>query len=128
MKTIKITYWTSTIIVSLMMTMSAFMYFTNPEVAENFRKMGFQDFFRIELGIAKIIGAILLLAPVPARVKEWTYAGFGITFISAFIAHVASGDPIANIIMPLVVFAVLIVSYITYHKKTQSVKTISLVK
>jgi len=33
-----------------------------------------------------------LLAPVPARLKEWAYAGFAITLGSALIAHFASGD------------------------------------
>jgi DoxX-like family len=33
-----------------------------------------------------------LLAPVPPRLKEWTYAGFAFTLGSALIAHVAVGD------------------------------------
>jgi DoxX-like family len=35
---------------------------------------------------------VLLLAPVPARLKEWAYAGFAITLVSALIAHIAVGD------------------------------------
>jgi hypothetical protein len=35
---------------------------------------------------------VLLLAPVPALLKEWAYAGFAITLGSAFIAHLAVGD------------------------------------
>jgi hypothetical protein len=35
---------------------------------------------------------VLLLAPVPARLKEWAYAGFAITLGSALIAHFAVGD------------------------------------
>ena len=35
---------------------------------------------------------LLLLAPVPARLKEWAYAGFAITLVSALIAHFAVGD------------------------------------
>ncbi len=34
----------------------------------------------------------MLLAPVPARLKEWAYAGFAITLVSALIAHLAVGD------------------------------------
>jgi hypothetical protein len=33
-----------------------------------------------------------LLAPVPARLKEWTYAGFAFTLGSALIPHFAVGD------------------------------------
>ena len=35
---------------------------------------------------------MLLLAPVPARLKEWAYAGFAITLGSALIAHLSVGD------------------------------------
>jgi hypothetical protein len=34
---------------------------------------------------------VLLLAPVPARLKEWAYAGFAINLGSALIAHLAVG-------------------------------------
>jgi hypothetical protein len=33
-----------------------------------------------------------LLAPVPARLKEWAYAGFAINLVSALIAHLSVGD------------------------------------
>lgn len=123
MKTTKIIYWVSTGIVGLMMLFSAYAYFTDPEVKAGFEKMGFHNYFRIELGLAKLIGAIVLLAPLPARIKEWAYAGFTITFVSAFIAHTANGDPVANAVTPIVVLAILLVSYFTYHK-LQSVKPV----
>jgi len=37
-------------------------------------------------------------------------------FISAFIAHTASGDPVIARVMPIVFLVLLITSYITYHK------------
>ena len=37
---------------------------------------GFTDYFRVELVWAKLLGAVLLLAPVPARLKEWAYGAF----------------------------------------------------
>ena len=117
MKATKITYWVSSSLVALMMAFSAYSYLTNPEMKENFARMGFQDYFRIELAIAKLLGAVLLLAPVGPRAKEWVYAGFTITFVSAFISHAALGDPLQFMMMPLIFLAVLAVSYITYHKK-----------
>lgn len=116
MKGIKITYWITTVIVALMMLYSAYAYFTAPEVAQGFQHLGFPAYFRIELAIAKLIGAVLLLAPVAPRIKEWTYAGFTFCFISAFIAHVASGDPIANRMGPVIFLVVLAVSYFTYFR------------
>ena len=116
MKATKITYWITTAIISLMMLYSGYMYFT-PAIKGAFVHLGFPDYFRIELALFKIVGAIALIAPLPARVKEWTYAGFAITFLSAFIAHMASGDGASHSISPLVFLVILIISYITYHKK-----------
>lgn len=116
MKTTKIFYWIFTALVSLMMLYSAYAYLTNPTVAQGFHHLGYPDYFRVELAIAKIIGAILLLVPFTGRLKEWTYAGFTIVFISAFIAHSSSGDPVTNRIMPLIFLAFLAGSYFTYHK------------
>lgn len=108
----KIIYWVLTGIVALMMIMSAVMYLTNPEIAQNFTKMGFQDFFRIELAIAKAIGAVVLLIPViPVRIREWAFAGFAITFISAFVAHVSMGDPTSMTVMPLIMLVILSISH-----------------
>lgn len=120
MKKIKITYWITTAIVALMMTYSAYAYLTQETVKQGFHHLGYPDYFREELAIGKLIGAILLLAPVVARLKEWVYAGFTITFISAFIAHTASADPIANRVMPVVILALLFVSYFFYHRKLQA--------
>jgi len=116
MKKTKITYWTSTVLLALFMGFSAFSYFANPMAKLGFRHLGFPDYFRVELALAKILGAVLLLIPANSRIKEWVYAGFTITFISAFISHTASGDPTANMVMPLIFLAPLAVSYITYHK------------
>ncbi len=116
MKAIKITYWITTVIIALMMINSAVMYFTKPEMKQAFSHLGFPDYFRIELAVLKLMGAVVLLTPLTTRLKEWAYAGFTIVFVSAFIAHTASGDPVANRIMPLVFLVILLVSYFTYHR------------
>lgn len=115
MKRDRIIYWTSTVIVAGMMLMSAYMYFTADAIKEAFVHIGFPSYFRQELAVAKIIGAVLLLAPVPGRVKEWTYAGFGITFISAIVAH-TSVDGIQTAVGPVVFLVLLLVSYLSYHR------------
>ncbi|TGM02074.1 DoxX family protein [Leptospira jelokensis] len=110
-------YWVTTVAISLLMAFSAVTYFTNPEVVAGFQHLGFPDYFRVELGIAKILGAIVLIVPnIPSRIKEWAYAGFGITFISAAVAHSQSGDPIGMAIAPVVIFGILVSSYVLYQK------------
>lgn len=118
MKRIHLAYWISTGLIALMMSYSAYVYFT-PAGVMGFQRLGFPGYFRIELAVFKLIGAIGLLAPIPARIKEWVYAGFGIVFISAFIAHTGAGDPVAMRIMPLIFFLLLVVSYITGIKRKQ---------
>jgi hypothetical protein len=116
MKALKITYWVTTSIVALMMTYSTYAYLTQPAVAQAFVHLGFPSYFRVELAVAKLIGAILIITPLSSRIKEWAYAGFAITFISAFIAHTASGDPVSVRIMPVIFLVLLSVSYYTYYK------------
>jgi len=116
MKANKIIYWTATIIVSVMMVFSAYSYLSNPAMNQAFQHLGFPGYFRVELALAKLIGAIVLLAPVAARVKEWAYAGFAISFISAFISHTASGDPVNYRMMPVIFLAILVTSYISWNK------------
>ena len=117
MKALKITYWFTTGIVSLMMLLAAYSYLTNPQVKVGFAHLGFPDYFRIELAIAKIAGAIVLLLPIWSQLKEWAYAGFVFTFISAFIAHTASGDPVSMRMMPVILGLILGASYYTLHRK-----------
>src|SRR5213596_4116395 len=49
-------------------------------------------FRSVELSLAKLLGVVLMLAPLPARLKEWAYAGFAINLASALIAHLSLGD------------------------------------
>ena len=85
-------FWLATALFCLQMGFTAYAQLSLPQVAEAFTRLGFPDYFRVELSWAKLLGIALLLAPVPARLKEWAYAGFAITLVSALIAHLAVGD------------------------------------
>ena len=91
-KAIVIGFWFVTALLCLQMSFTAFAQLRLPQVAEAFTRLGFPDYFRVELAWAKLLGVVLLLAPVPARLKEWAYAGFAITLASALIAHFSAGD------------------------------------
>src|SRR3954453_13182100 len=86
-----------------------------------FVHLGFPPYFKVELTIAKILGVLALLIPaVPFKVKEFAYAGFAITLVSASIAHFGRGDAsnlsVLYVIDPLVFFTLLIVSYFYFDK------------
>lgn len=102
----KIIYWSVTALISFFMLFSAYISGTNPE---EFGKLGFPEYFRIELTAAKIVGAMALLIPqVPARIKEWIYVAFSIVLVSAAIAKFNSGYPILGAIEPLIVLAIMV--------------------
>ncbi len=89
-------FWISTTFFALQMGFTAYAQLRLPQVAASFAHLGFPNYFRIELSWAKLAGLAALLLPViPARLKEWAYAGFAITLISALIAHLAVGDGVA---------------------------------
>jgi hypothetical protein len=91
-KRLIIGFWTATALFCLQMGFTAYAQLRLPEVADAFTHLGFPDYFRVEVSWAKLVGVVVLLAPVPARVKEWAYAGFAIDLGSAVIAHLAVGD------------------------------------
>ena len=85
-------YWIVTALFCLQMGFTAYAQLSLPQVADAFIRLGFPAYFRVELSWAKLIGVVLLLGPVPVRLKEWAYAGFAINLASALIAHLAVGD------------------------------------
>src|SRR4051812_22951084 len=117
MKTTKITYWTATIIIFLFDGLLPALT-SNTELArQGISHLGYPDYFRVMLTVFKITGAIVLILPViKGRLKEWAYAGYGINFICAAASHWAVDGFGGQTIFPLVIFAILIVSYVSYHK------------
>jgi hypothetical protein len=87
-----IVYWIVTTLFCLQVGFTAYAQLRLPQVAAAFTHLGFPAYFRVELALAKLLGVVLLLAPVPARLKEWAYVGFAIVLASALIAHFAVGD------------------------------------
>lgn len=118
MKRDKIIYWIATGLVSAGMLLSSGMYLTkNPELMGGFTALGIPLYFVLLLGVAKLLGAIVLLAPVWSDLKEWAYAGFSFMFIGAAWVHIATSTPW---ITPLIFLAILSVSYLFRKRMQQS--------
>jgi hypothetical protein len=110
MKTNKIIYWVSTGLVSAAMLLSAGMYLTgNPDLLKNFQLLNIPLYFVGLLGMAKLLGAVVLIVPVWERLKEWSYAGFAFTFIGAVWTHISTGTPW---VAPFVFLVILAISYV----------------
>ena len=120
-KTAKIVFWISTILVALA-TMSGIFFLNSPQASEGMQHLGLPVWFSHELTIGKFIGGLILLLPfIPKRIKEWAYVALGIDMLSAVIALVSVDGAIPKSFAPLVGFAILLLSYISYHK-IQSLK------
>ena len=80
--------------------------------------MGYPQQLRVLLGIAKPLGAIVLLLPGLPKLKEWPYAGFTFAWSAAFVAHYLAGDgPMA--FSPVVLLVLLALSYGTRPENRQ---------
>jgi len=109
----KVAYWVSTAIIGAMSLLAGFVYLSgSPQAVQGFAHVGYPQQLRIILGIAKPLGAIVLLVPGLPRIKEWAYAGFAFAWICAAIAHYLAKDG-AVAAAPLVLIVLLIASYLT---------------
>ena len=117
MKKAKIIFWVSTIIIFLFEGVMPALTFQSEMAIQGITHLGYPVYFATLLTVFKILGALTLIIPViPKRIKEWAYAGFAIDFISAFVSTWVVDGLMLLTFFPLVVLAILIVSYVYYHK------------
>jgi FtsH-binding integral membrane protein len=109
----KVIYWFTTALLAALSAFAAVTYLSGSQQAvEGFTHVGYPQHLRVILGIAKLLGAIALIMPGVPKLKEWAYAGFTFTWISAFVAHyVAKDGPVA--FAPLFLLVLLAISYVT---------------
>jgi uncharacterized membrane protein YphA (DoxX/SURF4 family) len=109
----KIIYWVSTGLLAALSLFAGFVYLSgSPQAVQGFAHVGYPQQLRIILGIAKLLGAIVLLVPGLPKLKEWAYAGFTFAWISAFVAHYLANDG-PKAFTPLILLVLLAISYVT---------------
>jgi hypothetical protein len=111
-------YWISTAIFCLEMSFTAY-YELLPQGAQAFLRLGFHaESFRMELSLAKLVGvAVLLIPALPARLKEWAYAGFAINLVSAVIAHLSISDRPASLVPSSITSVLWGLSYFFWRRR-----------
>jgi len=113
----KTTYWITTILLSIFLTWSAYIYIFSKSTIDGVKELGFPEHFRIQLAVLKIIAVFILLIPqIPIQLKEWAYAGVGLFFITAIVAHTVHKDPFIITGINLILIGLLITSNIYLHK------------
>lgn len=122
-KTLNILYWVITGLLAAFMIFSSLDNVVTGEQSVQFihDKMGYPVYFIPWIGIAKVLGAIALLVPVWPRVKEWAYFGLFMDLSTATYSFIALGEPVAGYAPMFLFIAVLIASYVLYHKRLKAV-------
>ncbi|WP_448702470.1 DoxX family protein [Mucilaginibacter sp. AW1-3] len=114
-KTTRIIYWVTTVLIALPQLGGAFMI--NSDMSKQMSAhLGLPYWLMVEASIGNTIGALILIIPMWKWLKDWAYVAFGITFISALIAHIVVDGFGSEAIQAIIFFAVLFTSYIYYHK------------
>lgn len=113
----KIIFWSATTIIALFEGLMPALTSQTELAKEGIRHLGYPEYFGNTLVVFKVVGVLLLVIPaVPKRFKEWAYAGFGFSFVFATISHAMVDGVNGQTFFPLIILAILAVSYRYYHK------------
>jgi hypothetical protein len=120
MKKTKIFYWIFTAL------FSAFMIFSSvgdvlmtADTVTFMTMLGYPMYILPFLGVAKILGSIVILLPGFDRVKEWAYAGLAIDLAGATYSMVYVTGVNAGILFMLMPVTFLVLSYVLHHRKKE---------
>jgi uncharacterized membrane protein YphA (DoxX/SURF4 family) len=105
-------YWAATVLVAAELGVGGIWDLLRTDnVRGAVEHLGFPVYLLTIMGVWKVAGAVALLAPGLARVKEWAYAGAVITYVSAIASHLAVGDGMGMLVPPTAFLALALVSW-----------------
>jgi uncharacterized membrane protein YphA (DoxX/SURF4 family) len=118
MKKIRVFYWITTILLSLLMLFSAVSSLISPVQATDFFKTISMPAYLIPfLSVAKLLGVIAILVPGFPRIKEWAYAGLMYDLIGAAYCNYGAGKTAGEWAPIFLFIAIGFASYFLYHRK-----------
>jgi hypothetical protein len=105
-------YWLSTTIIALAFFSGGLAYVARAGApVRGMVELGYPVYFVSLLGVWKVLGALALVAPRRARLKEWAYAGIAFDLSGAAVSHAALGHPTLKLMAPLVLLAIAALSW-----------------
>jgi DoxX-like family len=112
-------YWISTTLIALEtlvggvtdLVQGGTMLVTGPPVAGIIRDLGYPQYVLNILGIWKLLGGVVLLAPHLPRAKEWAYAGIFFELSGAAASHGLHGDHASDMIGPIILAGLTVTSW-----------------
>jgi hypothetical protein len=88
-----VAYWATTVFLAFVLTSGAIGELTQQwGTLETVTILGYPAYVLTIIGLWKIAGSLVLLAPRFPRLKEWAYAGIVFNLTGAFFSHAAVGD------------------------------------
>jgi DoxX-like family len=85
-------YWLATVPVVAELGLGGSWDLTRlPSVRDLVTHLGYRSYFLVLLGSWKLLGALALLVPRRALLKEWAYAGTFFTYTGAIVSHLTTG-------------------------------------
>jgi len=112
MKTKAVGYWICTVLVALSFLSGGIVdLMRSPQALEGMTHLGYPAYFMIILGLWKVLGGIVILLPGFPLLKEWAYAGMIFDLTGASASHIAVGDDVRHILVPLVLAALVVASW-----------------
>jgi uncharacterized membrane protein YphA (DoxX/SURF4 family) len=105
-------YWLATSLTAFVFLSGGIADIVQPSVViEGMTLLGYPAYFATILGIWKVVGGAVVLAPRLPLIKEWAYAGMLFNLTGAAASHAAVGDPPGKIITPLIILLIVAASW-----------------
>lgn len=116
-KTLKISYWTATILFALLLVMDGLGGVLQAEAGqEALIHLGYPLYLLPVMGVAKLLAAVAVLQTRFRTIREWAFAGFAFTCVGAFCSRAAVDDGFALLIFPIIFLAIMCVPYFLWKK------------
>jgi hypothetical protein len=105
-------YWLATVSVAAELAVGgAWDIARIPYVRDLTAHLGYPSYFLVILGSWKVLGALALLVPGRALLKEWAYAGAFFVYTGAMASHLTTGYDVSEVGVLAVLTALTILSW-----------------
>ena len=117
-------YWISTGLFAAIMLLAGIQDLRHaPALLESALRLGYPPYLLSILGVAKLVGAPLLLIPLFPRLREWVYAGFAFNLGGAIASHTVVGDTWLQTLPAIFCAALWALSYGSYRMRPAAIAT-----
>jgi hypothetical protein len=112
MRSRPVAYWLATVLVAAELGLGGSWDIARlPFVRDLVTHLGYPPYFLVLLGSWKVLGAVALLVPRRALLKEWAYAGAFFTYTGAIASHLTTGYGLGEVGLLTVMTALTMLSW-----------------